>query len=51
MKTVEYATLCRDWVSRLTGRHMLMEGGYARAYKIILMMEPPLFVALTNFSG
>jgi hypothetical protein len=46
MKTVEYSILCRDWICRLIGRHMLMAGGYARAYKIILIMEPSSFVVI-----
>jgi hypothetical protein len=48
MKFVDYSTLCRDWISRLIGRHTLMARGYARAYKIILMMEPSLFVDLRS---
>ena len=48
MKIVDHATLCRDWISRFIGRHTLIAGGYARAYKIILMMTPSLFVDLRS---
>lgn len=51
MKTVEYATLCRDWISRLIGRPMLIAGGYTRSYTIILMIEPSFFVDLRSTSS